>query len=123
MRNSIPSKEDFARAKAAMRKNDRGLSEVTLALKVKYKDKGVHELFIFCSPKDESFGAYIFYKYQDQITEFEQSGLSGEIREDLLEELENVGRGNKNEITLRTEFDSDENVQENYGGDYFDRLR
>ena len=48
---NIPSDEDFARADAAMRQRDRGLSEVRSALLERFSAKGLHEAFIFYSPK------------------------------------------------------------------------
>lgn len=121
--NNIPSEEDFARARAAMRKNDRGLSEVREQILKRFGEFDVHEVFMFYSPNAESFGAFIFYRWDQQIREAEKSGLASRIKEAVLEELENVGRGDRSTLRVEFEFDSHENVERNYEGDYFLRLR
>lgn len=121
--NSIPSEEDFARAKAAMRSNDRGLSEVRDDILSRYKAKGLHEFLILYSPSTCTFGAYVFYRWARQIKELEEAGLSAEIRESVLNALTAVGRGNRDLLRVDFEFDSHENIEQNYEGDYYARLR
>ena len=121
--NNIPSEEDFARAKTAMRKNDQGLSRVSEQILNRFKGSGVYEAFMFYSPAKDIFGAFVFYRWDRQIEEAERSGLACQIKEAVFEELENVGRGNRSMIKVEFEFDSHENVERNYKGDYFDRFR
>lgn len=120
--NNIPSKEDFARAKAAIRKSDRGLSEVRERILSRFNNKGVHEIFLFYSPKTDTFGTYVFYSTERQIEEAAKTGLSDEVKNTVLEELEKVGRGCRGTIKVEFEFDSHENVERNYEGDYYKRL-
>ncbi len=120
---NIPTEEDFARAKAAMRKNDQGLSAVRERMLERFRHSGVHEFFAFYSPANDVFIAHVFYRRDCQIAEAEQSGLAAKIRDAAYNELENVGRGTRNAIKVVFEFDSDENVTANYEGDYFLRLR
>ena len=122
-KNRIPSKEDFARAKAAMRKDDQGLSEVREKVLARFKNKGVHEFIVLYSRKAESFGAYVFYDVDSQIDQSVKTGLSKEIEEAVFKELERVGRGSKEKIKVNFEYDSHENVIQNYEGDYYSRLR
>jgi len=121
--NKIPSEEDFARADALELERDKGLSDVRDRLLEQFRDKGVHELFVFFSPDTETFGAYVFFLKNDQVEDAKKSGLSSQIEEAIRNELENVGRGDRDLLKLNVEFDSHENVEKNYGGDYFDRLR
>ncbi len=121
--NKIPSEEEFARAEALEEERDKGLSEVRDKLLEQFKDKGVHEVFMFFSPDTETFGAYVFYLTDKLIDEAKKSGLASQIEEAVYEELENVGRGDRNSLKLDVEFDSHENVENNYDGDYYDRLR
>lgn len=119
---SIPSKEDFARAKAAMKKNDQGLSEVRGQLLNQFGVRGVHELFVLFSPALSCFGVYVFYRLNSQIEEAELSGLAEEIKAAIFEALERVGRGPRESLNVKFEFDSHENVEKEYDGNYYDRL-
>ena len=121
--NSIPSEEDFARARAAMRENDRGLSEVRSRILISFQEAGLHEVFVFYSPANDLFVAHIFYRRNDQIKEADESGLTSRIKQAVVEELERVGRGNPDTIKIEFEFDSHENVEANFEGDYYLRLR
>ena len=58
-KNNIPSEEDFARAKAAIKKNDRGLSEVRELILNQFGSRGVHELFVLFSPTTNCFGVFV----------------------------------------------------------------
>ncbi len=119
---NTPSKEDFARAKAVMKKNDQGLSEVRAKILNQFGDRGVHELFILFSPASNCFGVYVFYKINSQIEEAKLSGLAEEIKVNILEALERVGRGSREILNVNFEFDSHENVEKYYDGNYYDRL-
>ncbi|MFC4526072.1 hypothetical protein ISN76_13215 [Dyella halodurans] len=119
---NIPSKEDFARAKAAMGKNDQGLSEVRAQVLMRVKSKGLHELFVLYSPRSRTFGVYVFYRWDREIDEAAKSGLAEEIRSAVFDELEKAGRGDKGSIQVDFEFDSHESVERDYEGNYFNRL-
>ncbi len=122
-KNNIPSEEDFRRAEIADRERHRGLSEVRDHLLNRFSKDGVREVFMFFSPKKDSFGAFVFYRWERQIKEAEKSGLTSQIKDAVFYELEKVGRGNRNTIRVDFEFDSHENVEQNYEGDYYNRLR
>ena len=119
----IPSKEDFLRAKAAMKKDDHGLSEVRERILAQFKSKGVHEFMVLYSRNTDSFGAYIFYEMDSQIEENVKTGLVEELKEAVYEGLVSVGRGIRGNIKVNFVFDSHENVVRNYEGDYYNRLR
>lgn len=119
----FPSKQDFDRAKAALRKIDSGLSDVRESVLRKFRSKGMHEFFLLYSEERKSFGGYIFLHYDKQVREMEGSSLSAEIQDVILAELEGAGRGSRSDIRLALEFDSHERVVREYDGDYFSRLR
>jgi len=80
-------------------------------------------MFVFFSPVTETFVAHAFYRHSQQIVESARTGVSDGIRAAVLEELERVGRGQRSELKLEIDFDSHGNVEANFGGDYFLRLR
>ncbi|HID08503.1 MAG TPA: hypothetical protein EYP10_15305 [Armatimonadetes bacterium] len=123
-KRNIPSEEDFRRADAADRERHRGLSEVSEQIKNRFEKSGVHEVFMFYSSKTpNTFYSRIFYRWTRQIEEAEKSGLASRIKDAVYEELERVGRGDRKTIKVDFEFDSHENVERDYGGNYFNRLR
>jgi hypothetical protein len=122
-KNDIPSEQDFARAIAADEERNRGLSEVRSQILSLFQRDGLHEAFVFYSPLNDSYGVYLFFLRNDQIKEADKSGLASQIKQAVLEALESVGRGNRETITVDFEFDSHENVEANFEGDYYLRLR
>lgn len=86
------------------------------------KSDDIYEFFIMdCS--DKSFRAYVFFRWNWQVQEARESGLSTRIVNTVYAELKSVGRGARSVIKVEFEFDSHENVGLNYEGDYFLRLR
>ena len=119
----IPSDEDFARASAVLKKRSRGLSQVRDKILECFQNSGeLHEFFILDS-SEKSFRAYVFYRWERQIKKAEESGLAIKIKNAIFNELQNFGRGSRETIQLEIEFDSHENVEKNYDGDYYCRLR
>lgn len=122
-KRKIPSEEDFARADAADAYDNRGLNELCENILKRFKNDKLHEFFVFYSPNTDSFYPYIFYRWEREVAEAEKSGLSSRIEDAVYEELEKVGRGKRGEIKVNFEFDSHENVEKNYEGNYYLRLR
>lgn len=119
----IPSDEEFKRASQALARRARGLSQVRDRIKNRFRDnEALYEFFIMDS-SEVSFYAYIFYRRNRQIEEARVSGLESEIVNAVWEEMEGVGRGDRGMIDIQFEFDSDENVEKNYEGEYYLRLR
>ena len=121
--NKVPSDEDFARAKAALKLNDHGLSEVRDSVLKRYSNQDVYEFFIFYSRPTNTYGAYVFYGYNHQIIESYHSGLSAEIRSFVLEQLSLVRRVRTSDMVVDFTYDSNENVEQNYESNYYNRLR
>jgi hypothetical protein len=122
-KNNPPTEEEIARAEAADAHDYRGLSDVDEHIKERFKADGLHESFMFYSPNTEKFYARLFYEHDHQIQEAEESGLAERIKDEVLYALEEVGRGERGTLQVEFEFDSHDNVERNYEGDYFLRLR
>jgi len=120
---NIPSEEDFQRAELADRERQRGLSQIRDCILNCFSKYGVHEAFVFYSPQKNTFRAYIFFRWDRQVKEAEESGLTSIIKDTIFNELDYVGRGNRDTIKVDFEFDSHENVEQNFDGDYYNRLR
>lgn len=119
---NIPAEEDFARASKALSHRSRGLSEIRGEILNKFKDKDVYEFFIF-DTSEKSFKAYVFFRWDWQRTELSKSKLTMELEKNIYRLLEDSGRGSKDELQIEIEFDSHENVELNYAGDYYSRMR
>lgn len=122
--NNIPSDEDFARAKGRMRERDMNMSHVNQALREFFNvicPNGAHDAQVIAEG-DFEFRAYIFFKKSEDVEACEENGTSAQIRQFVSDELGRQGRGDGKIITVAFEFDSDENVQRNFEGDYFLRM-
>lgn len=122
-RNNVPSQQDFARAKAAMRKDDQGLADVRRQIMNEFGSRGIRRVFTLYSRATNSFGVFVFFQSSTEVASAHESGLVSEIEGAALQALEEVGRGTKSSVDVRFEFDSDENVQMDFAGDYSRRLR
>lgn len=120
---NIPSDEEFARAKRLMAKESRNLDRVSENVKKRFKMQcPLHNIYIL-SQRDVDFRTYVFFKEDKDIEACRRSGVVQDLIDSVYEELERAGRGKRGEITVDFEFDSDENVDRNFEGDYFLRLR
>lgn len=123
--SSIPSDEDFARAKRRMKERDRNMDNVNEAFRKYFKnicpDKA-HDSHIMAED-DFTFRAYVFYKKNKDKQLCEENGTSLLLQQFAFDQLEHQGRGSRASVVVAFEFDSDENVQKNFEGDYFLRMR
>lgn len=121
--NRIPSDEDFARASRHMEERSRKLDKVREKV-IKHFEKisPLHDFYLI-DQRDVDFRAYVFFKENKDIKSCESSGILQTLMDFVYTELELAGRGKREDITVAFEFDSDENVTANFGGDYFLRLR
>jgi hypothetical protein len=121
--NTIPSDDEFARAKRAMAELDRNLEHVTqLVIGRCSKFCRIHNMYILWQ-RDVDFRVYVFFSTDADIREYSECGITKTIEEYVYNELELAGRGKRSDITVAFEYDSDENVQRHYDGDYLARLR
>lgn len=123
--SNIPSEEDFARAKRRMRERDRNIGHVNSALRKYFLEvcpDNAHDSHVIAE-EDSKFRAYIFYKKDEDVQMCKENGVSSQLRQFVYDELERQGRGSKTSVAVEFEFDSDENVQSSFDGDYFLRMR
>ena len=73
--------------------------------------------------RDNQFGVVVFFKTDADVAECEANGTSQEMRDFVYEKLEEFGKGKRVELDVQFEFDSWENVQKNFEGSYFLRMR
>ena len=66
---------------------------------------------------------FIFFEKEDDIEQCKEKGVVRQIEDFIFSELERLGRGKREDITVAFEWDSNENVEANFNGDYFQRLR
>lgn len=120
---NIPTEEAFARASAALKKRSSGLDQVRNNILCNYAQEfSIHEFFILDS-SETSFRAYVFFENEKDRKKACRTGVTEDIENCVYEELEAAARGSKENLDVAFEFDSHENVKNDYEGDYFNRLR
>jgi hypothetical protein len=121
--SNIPSDEDFARAKAIDKERSRNMDAVNESVLHEFIGRTRLHYFIIIPQIKNEFLALIFYKNESDIEICRNNGITSNIESFVYAELDRHGRGNKSEIRVVFEVDSDEAVNRNFGGDYFLRLR
>lgn len=123
MNNNIPSEEDFARAKKFMAERYRNLDAVENAIKLRFLPHSpLHNVYLLAQ-EDVDFRAYVFFQMDADVLACKADGTTSAIEDAFYEELARYGRGKRGEIVVAFEWDSNENVERNYDGDYLSRLR
>jgi hypothetical protein len=121
--NRIPSEADFARAAKLMADRDRHLDEVSADVEHRFsRIYPLHKVVVLWQ-RDVDFRAYVFFKMDRDVESCQKNGAMDAIKNAVYEALEKYGRGKRNEIVVAFEWDSDENVDKKYDGDYLLRLR
>lgn len=119
----IPSDEAFARAKRQMAEDSRGLDAVCRAVNARFEDeRWFHRVYVL-PQRDVEFRAYVFFKSDAELQDPEAKVWRARIENAVREELERNGRGERDKVSVGFEYDSDENVDRNFDGDYLYRLR
>lgn len=119
----IPTDEEFERASSQMKERSRNLDEIRGLFKQHFKNEcPLHEFYII-PQLDVTFRSYVFFEKNSDIEKCKEEGIFQQIEEFVFEKLEIFGRGNRQETTVAFEYDSNENVEANYEGDYFLRMR
>ena len=72
---------------------------------------------------DDGIGVWVFYEHDADVTERNENGSSNEIESKLLGYLDDCEYPYGKFPNVVFVFDSHENVQKNFGGNYFYRLR
>ena len=122
---NIPSDEEFAKADEYMEKLDSNIEKVNEnSLQYFNEICPIHSHnFYLIAEEQMKFRAYVFYKKDKDIQVNKDNGVSNKVEKFVYKELERLGRGEKGEVFVVFEFDSDENVNTNYEGDYYLRMR
>lgn len=119
----IPSDEAFARAKRQMGDDSRGLDAVSRAVNGRFQDEPwFHRVYVL-PQRDVEFRAYVFFRSDAELQSPESKVWRARIENAVREELERNGRGERDKVTVAFEYDSDENVDKHFDGDYLYRLR
>ena len=120
---NIPSDEEFARASRMSEERYRNLDIVEAKVIRHFKPLcPLHDLALL-PYGDAGFQVYVFFEQDKDIEACNRSGVTQAILDYLYKELEQAGRGSRDNITVRVEVDSHENVVAKYQGDYDRRLR
>jgi hypothetical protein len=120
---NIPSDEDFARAEKMMREQFRNLGVVEKNVLQHFKNRCPLHRVVILPHDSNSFEAYVFFEHDRDIPACMSNGVAQAIEDFVYEELARAGRGTRPSITIRFEFDSNENVITNYQDNYWLRLR
>lgn len=122
-KGKIPTEEDFARASASLEKGSRGLNQIRESILCNYsREYKLHEFFIYDST-ETSFRAYVFFEKEKDLKMAKKNREIEKIKLVIFKELERVERGGREEVDVVFEFDSHENVESKFEGNYFNRLR
>ncbi len=120
---NIPTDEEFERASHLMAESMRGLDELHSEFMKRFGESSQIRQFFILDQEDVDFRVYVFFERNDDVAAARNSGLDCEMTDFVYSELERLGRESRNAIDIAFGFDSDENVQAHYEGDYFLRLR
>jgi len=121
--NKIPSEEDFNQASKLMEQRANGLETVRGIVKKHFKSIcPMHEFYIL-PQRDVNYRAYVFYENTNDIHECDANGVSDLISVFVCEKLELLSLQKRGELKIAFEFDSHENVNSKFDGDYFLRMR
>lgn len=106
-----------------MKERFRGLSEATSqSMEIPKELYPITHIKIFSWDNFE-FDTYVFFETNDQVAKSESDGSRERIEEEIYQQLEKVGRGSRPAVKIRFEYDSAENVKENFQGSYHLRMR
>lgn len=118
----IPSEQALAFAKQRARERSLNLDVVRNSLMEKFSPLCNLDNIYVIPEGDFQFRVAVFFSSDKDVIACMDSGLCQSIQDHAFDEVERVGRGIRDEVTIAFEFDSDENVQKNYKGDYWFRL-
>ena len=119
----IPSDDDFERVSRMMEERFKHLEKVKNKSK-KYFSKRCPLYDFYILPQgDSGFRAYVFFEKEEDKERCKKEGIFEQIEGFVLDKLERYGKGKREDISVAFEWDSNENVEAKFGGDYFARLR
>src|SRR5262245_40332397 len=107
--NSVPNDEDFTRADTMMMERFRNLDVVEKSVLRQFKNRCPLYTVAILPHDRHSFEAYVFFDFDLDVVASTTNGVAQAIEDFLYEELERAGRGSRQDVTVRFEFDSNEN--------------
>lgn len=119
----IPTPEDFKRAEQAVAERHASLDEASQAaldhLQPQYP---IAHLQLF-PHREADFHAYVFFETDAQVAASESDGSRNVIEDAVYTAIANAGKGTRPGISIHFEYDSEQNVKENFEGSYHLRMR
>ena len=119
----VPSEEDIARARRRDAERWSGVSRVCESVRSQFVDETPLREILTLPQGDGAYRAYAFYARESDVAACQANGVSDQIVAFLRAELERVRGTAPGQLEVAFEFDSTENVDAKFGGDYFKRLR
>jgi hypothetical protein len=94
-------------------------------LLIEWSNKNNARIFTihFVPMYDFSLEVYVFYEKDADISENQKNGVSENVKQIFIKTISSMGYMEKFGDKISFEFDSNENVINNYNGSYFLRLR
>jgi|GEM_PF-6314160 len=120
---SIPSEADFARAHAQMRESWRGVEAAKAIVEARFREvPELHSMYLL--PGDaRSYQLAIFLNRNKDLGPAKESGLIRQMVETVCEALSQTRQEAIHIDAIQVELDSNENVNKQFGGNYFNRMR
>ncbi len=119
----VPSKDDIARARRLDAERSRGLETICESVRSRFRDAAAFREIFVLPQGDGAYRAYVFYSRATDVGACQTSGVSDAVVAFVRAQLEQLRGTCPGELDVAFEFDSEENVETNFGGDYFKRLR
>ncbi len=117
-----PTDNEIAKAHMQDALQWRGLEAVTRNVKRVFAGRCSLYYFAIIPEGDKRFRVFVFFNKDKDVELSQSQGVAEQIKDFVLEELECVGRGSRNELEVYFEFDSHENVKKECGGNYYLRM-
>lgn len=73
--------------------------------------------------READFHAYVFFETDAQVAASENDGSRSVIEDAVYTAIANAGKGTRPGISIHFEYDSEQNVKENFEGSYHLRMR
>ena len=118
-----PSAEEVDRAIRNAESQFVNLDLVTEQVLSHFKRKCALYDFHIMPEGENNFRAWVFFDTDAHLEEYTKSKFIETIKDFVFAAMERAGRGSRHEIGIVFEFDSNQNVNKQYHGNYYNRLR
>lgn len=101
-----------------------GLGELNSRIEHRIKKFCSYDMFeIFPIGEDGQTTAFLFLKTDSDVDAARSTGVLDQVLETIYEEIENLGRGTRENVSVYLDVDSMENIDKNWNGDITWRTR